>query len=302
MENTNTLELQDPDYTVSLATSGLIVSVEVNVWSAQKQDRNISEEVTSAYKADKDAARVVKHLLAGDPTHKMILKHRQNVYNWMKRRTYDWSGSNRYLPFIQIEQFKTEFRQMESDFNDLVEKFVSRYPDIVSGMAFKQGDMFKQDEYPTVDELRTRFKMKLFISDVPAGDFRCAIAKDIADDLKQHYKEQANDRVQEIMRDATERLVVFIKRIANVCREAECDAEGKQKKKPKIYEGTIEGAKELCQSLEAFNLTGDKELEEMRLSLLNILNDVTAKDLRDSDATRAHVKNEVDSIINKFSL
>jgi len=302
MDTNNPLELQDPDYTISLATSGLIVSVEVNVWSATKQDNQISEEVTSAYKADKEAARVVKHLLAGDPTHKSLLKHRQTVYNWVKKRTYDWSGTNRYLPFVEIEKFKTEFRQMESDFKDLVEKFVSRYPDIVSAMAFKQGEMFDATEYPSVEELRNRFRMRLFISDVPAGDFRCAIAKDIAEDLKQHYKEQANDRVQEIMRDAAQRLVVFIKRIANVCREAECDDEGKQKKKPKIYEGTIEGAKELCASLASFNLTSDKELEEMRVALSNILNDVTAKDLRESDATRAHVKNEVDSIINKFSL
>lgn len=296
------LQLQDPDYTVSLATSGLIVSVEVNVWSAQKQDRNISEEVTNAYKADKEAARVVKHLLAGDPSHKALLNHRQTIYNWMKRRTYDWSGTNRYLPFIEIEKFKNEFRQLEADFNDLVDKFVSRYPDIVAAMAFKQGEMFKADEYPPAETIRDNFRMRLFISDVPAGDFRCAIAKDIADDLKQHYKEQANDRVEEIMRDATGRLATFIKRIAHVCREAEVDADGKQKKKPKIYEGTIEGAKELCSMLKDFNLTGDRQLEEMRQDLLATLNDITAKDLRESDATRAHVKTEVDRIINKFSL
>ena len=298
----NDLELQEPSHIISLATSGLIVSVEVNVWSATKQDRTISEEVTNAYKADKEAARVVKHLLAGDPSHKALLNHRQTVYNWMKKRTYDWSGTSRYLPFIEIEKFKQEFRVLEKDFEDLLDKFVVRYPDVVSAMAFKQGDMFNASEYPTAEEVRSRFKMRLFISDVPAGDFRCAIAQDIAADLKQHYKEQANDKVQEIMRDATERLVVFIKRIAHVCREAEVDADGNQKKKPKIYEGTIEGAKELCASLSSFNLTGDARLEEMRQDLLATLNDISAKDLRESDATRAHVKSEVDKIINKFSL
>ena len=42
------MNLQTPDYVISLASAGFIVNVEVNVWSATKQDRNISEEVTSA--------------------------------------------------------------------------------------------------------------------------------------------------------------------------------------------------------------------------------------------------------------
>jgi hypothetical protein len=235
-------ELQKPNYLISLASSGMIVHVEVNVWSATKQDKDISEEVTALKRADKDAGRFVKHLLAGDPTHKELLNFRQTVYNWVKRKTYDWAGPSRYLPLASLQSFKSEFNQIEEQHKDLLDKFVQRYPDIIANMAFKQGDMFDANEYPSVDEMRNRFRINLYITDVPTGDFRNAIANDIAEDLKQHYQKETNDKIQEIMRDASVRLVDFIKRIANSCREVEPDANGKVRR-PKVYETTLQQAK-----------------------------------------------------------
>jgi hypothetical protein len=286
---------------ISLATSGMIVNVEVNVWSATKQDQTISKEVTTAHNADDKAARVVKHLLAGDPTHKKLLNHRQTIYNWVKKRTYDWSGSNRYLPVSMLQKFKSEFNALENEYEILKQEFVAKYPDIVAGMAFKQGSMFDANEYPSADQVASKFRIKLFVHPVPENDFRVAIANDIKEELEKHYALEANSKVEEIMRDATERLVEFIKRIAHACREVEAEGDGKVRR-PKVYEGTIDGAKEMCELLKEFNLTGDSRLEDMRQDLLATLNDVTAKDIRESDATRSHVKSEMDKIMNKFGL
>jgi len=296
------LNIEKPDYILSLASAGFIVNVEVNVWSATKQDRTISNEVTSAYKADKDSGRFVKHLLAGDPTHKELLNHRQLVYNWVKRRTYDWSGSNRYLPMAHIEKFKEEFAEREREHQALVAKFEQAYPDIVGAMQFKHGDMFDASEYPSVTEIGSRFAMKLFLSPVPTNDFRVAIAEDIAEELRKHYEKSANEKVQEIMRDASMRLVDYIKRIAHACRDVEPSEDGKTKRRPKVYEATLAQAKEQCELLKVFNLTNDNQLEEMRRELMATIDGVTAQDIRDSDATRAHVKDGVEKIMSKFGL
>jgi hypothetical protein len=295
------MTMNQPPVMISLATSGMIVNVEVNVWSATKQDQTISKEVTTAHNADDKAARVVKHLLAGDPTHKKLLNHRQTIYNWVKKRTYDWSGSNRYLPVSMLQKFKSEFNALENEYEILKQEFVAKYPDIVAGMAFKQGSMFDANEYPSADQVASKFRIKLFVHPVPENDFRVAIANDIKEELERHYASEANSKVEEIMRDATERLVEFIKRIAHACREVEAEGDGKVRR-PKVYEGTIDGAKEMCELLKEFNLTGDSRLEDMRQDLLATLNDVTAKDIRESDATRSHVKSEMDKIMNKFGL
>ena len=295
------MELNQPDYVISLASAGHIVNVEVNVWSATKQDKGISDEVTTAYKADKDSGRFVKHLLAGDPTHKKLLNHRQTVYNWVKRRTYEWSGSNRYLPMPFIEKFKSEFDELKKEHESLLDKFVAEYPNIIGAMQFKHGDMFDASEYPSVSEVRSKFALKLFICPVPTNDFRVAIAEDIARDLKEHYERAAGEKVQELMRDASMRLVDYIKRIAHACRDVEPDENGKARR-PKVYETTLAQAKEQCELLKQFNLTNDNQLEEMRRDLLATIDGISAQDIRESDATRAHVKSEVDKIMSKFGL
>jgi hypothetical protein len=292
------MELKKPNYLISLSSASVVVNVEVNVWSATKQDRAISDEVTDAYKAHKDAGRFVKNLLAGDPTHKKLLLHRQSVYNWMKRWTYDWSGSNRLLPFIRLEKFKAEWAKHEQDHKELVQEFVNRYPDIVAEMAFKQGELFKKEDYPGVNEIGSRFAMRLSVMPVPESDFRVAIANDIAEDLKSHYENTAQETIQRAMRDASEQLLDYIKRIAHACS----DPTEEGKRKPKVYESTISSLKELINMLGHFNITQDETLEAMRKEAQAVIGDLSAEDIRDSEAVRSSVKDGMDSILSKFGI
>jgi hypothetical protein len=291
------MELKKPEYLISLASAGVVTNVDVNVWSATKQDKKISGEVTDAYQAAPEAGKFVKNLLAGDPTHKKLLLHRQTVYNWNKRRTYDWQGSSRVLPFVMLEKYKEEWRELEAEHALLVDEFERRYPDIIAEMAFKQGNMFEKTEYPDVSEIRSKFCMRLTISPVPASDFRCAVAEDIAEDLKQHYERTANETVQGIMRDIGGQLTDLIKRIAHACSEP---TEGKRK--PKVYDSTINQAKELCSMLERFNITKDEKLDEMRKEAMQVIGTLTADDIRDSEAVRATVKDGMDDILSKFNI
>ena len=41
-------ELKMPEHLISLASSAVLISVDISVWSATKQDRGISDEVTTA--------------------------------------------------------------------------------------------------------------------------------------------------------------------------------------------------------------------------------------------------------------
>ena len=93
----NELELKTPEHIISLATSGMLISCDVNVWSATKQDRVISNEVTTNKKAQAEAGRFVKNLLAGNKQHKDIINYRQAINNWQKRRTFRWNNAQDYL-------------------------------------------------------------------------------------------------------------------------------------------------------------------------------------------------------------
>jgi hypothetical protein len=196
-----------------------------------------------------------------------------------------------------------EFATHETEFNRLLDNFCNNYGGIVSNMAFAQGDMFNRDDYPTVDQVRNKFGVTLYTSEVPVGDYRCSIADDLAEDLNKHYSRQAQTIVQGILSDQVERLVDVMGSLAHCCGYDETtttDGEQKQKKR-KIYEGTVEKAKEYCRLYKDFNLTNDQALDDAVTRLDLALRGVDAEMLRDSDAVRSQVKDEMDDILSKFA-
>jgi hypothetical protein len=299
------MELQKPKHLISLASSAVLVSIDTKVWSATKQDRGISNEVSDAKRADRNAGKYVKNLLADHPKHKAIVNYRQTIYNWTKRRTYRWNDANDLLPSIDVPKFKQEFGEHKMKFDTLVDEFLNSYGSIVSDMAFKAGDMFNRSDYPAVDELRVKFGVELYVSEVPMNDFRCGIANDIADDLFDTYSKQAENIVTEVMLAQKSRFIEVMKSISHCCGYDELgvdDNTGETKvKKRKIYDTTLLKAKEMCETFKGFNLNDDPELEEARAMLERALADVNAEDIRESDAVRCSVKEDVDSILSKFS-
>jgi len=304
MNNAGNTLLNKPKHIVSLATSCVLVSVESHVWNATVQDKQISDEVTTAKRADKDAGKFVKNLLAKNAEHKAVLNYRQTIYNWVQKNTYDWAGSQRLLPITNLTRFHREFLDHEKKFMELVDDFLDKYPTIVSNMAFVQGTMFDRSEYPDVSELRHRFSVDLIQSEVPTGDFRCAISQDLLDDMAVHYNRQAKRMVEDILGKQTSQLVEIMQAISYCCEvETTIDDKGEIKvRRRKLYDSTLDRAKELCETFKDFNLTADPKLEDARASLEKLLDGIDIEKLRNSDTKRVVIKEGIDDILNKFGV
>ena len=296
--------LTKPNHIISLASSCVLVSVESHVWNATVQDKQISNEVTAAKKASSDSGKFVKHLLAKNPEHKAVLNYRQTIYNWVQRSTYDWAGSQRLLPVINLAKFHKEYADHEAEFSRLVDDFLDKYPAIVSNMAFVQGDMFDRNEYPDVSELKRKFSVDLIQSEVPTGDFRCAIAQDLLDDMSTHYNRQAKRMVEQILAKQSEQLVDVMKSISYCCEiETTIDGNGEVKvRRRKLYDSTLDRARELCDTFREFNLVSDPKLEEARASLEVLLSGIEIEKLRNSDTQRVVIKEGIDDILSKFGM
>jgi hypothetical protein len=296
--------LTKPNHIISLASSCVLVSVESHVWNATVQDKQISNEVTAAKKASSDSGKFVKHLLAKNPEHKAVLNYRQTIYNWVQRSTYDWAGSQRLLPVINLAKFHKEYADHEAEFSRLVDDFLDKYPAIVSNMAFVQGDMFDRNEYPDVSELKRKFSVDLIQSEVPTGDFRCTIAQDLLDDMSTHYNRQAKRMVEQILAKQSEQLVDVMKSISYCCEiETTVDSNGEVKvRRRKLYDSTLDRARELCDTFREFNLVSDPKLEEARASLEVLLSGIEIEKLRNSDTQRVVIKEGIDDILSKFGV
>lgn len=294
--------LQKSEHITSLATSCIKFSVECRVWSATKQDRDVSNEVNDSKKASKNSGRFITHLLAGNVEHRDIMNYKHTVYNWERRIGYDWSAGESILHYAELPKLMREFKDHDTKFTDLVEKFLAKYPSIVSNMAFVQGDLFNKDDYPPVDKLRSKFGLDLYTSEVPLSDFRCQLSQDLADELYNNYARQAERIVNNVLVKQSEQLMTVMSSLSHCCEiDMVQDKNGEMKpKRRRLHETTVERALEMCRTFETFNLSNNQQLEDARRALASALDGHTYKTLQNSDEARAEIKTAVDDILSKF--
>jgi hypothetical protein len=285
----------------NLDTCAMLVEFNASVWTARKLDKSTTDEVvTNKNAAAKDAARVNKHLLAGrtelDTVQQMIGRARNYVYD----HTLPWSDSGlRLLPTVNFMAFNEKMSQFEEEFESLVASFIGIYPTLITAQALALGDMFKRDDYPTANEIMTKFAFRVGYLPVPtAGDFRVDIGNAAQEELKEKLNRMAEERVDAAMRDIRARLGEHLKRMSDRLTTDYVQGEAKQRR---FHDSLVDGALELCDLTKALNVVGDPSLEQARKSLEEALLGITPNELRKNEHIRQDTKKAVDAILNKFS-
>jgi len=281
---------------IGIHTSAMLVELSISTWTGRKLDKKVSEEIDSAKGTKVKAGNYHKHLLAGNPNLDAILKYSANTRLWHTKQTLPWSDSGqRLLPVEHFMDYKGQLGECEENFNRLVQNFLVTYPTMVSAAAFQLGDLFDRNEYPEADAIAHKFRFRYVFSPVPnVGDWRIDTEAQAKAELDKQWNDSVNERVGVAMRDAWDRLhdclTHLSDRLANV-------AEGERK----VFRDTlVSNAHELVGLLKHLNITKDPKLESARIDLMNAIQHVEPKELRDSGAVRADVKAQVDSILNKF--
>ena len=285
----------------NLDTCAMLVEFNASVWTARKLDKSTTDEVVASKNAGaKDAARVNKHLLAGrtelDIIQQAVGRARQFVYD----NTAPWSDSGlRLLPTVNFMKFTERMNDFEEEMESLVKAFVAIYPTLITAQALALGDMFKRDDYPTANEIMTKFSFRVNYMPVPSsGDFRVDVGNQAQAELKARLESLTQERIDSAMADVRERLSTHLKRMSD---RLTTDYVGGEAKQRRFHDTLVDGALELCDLTKSLNVTNDVALETARSQLEQLLVGVTPADLRKNEAIRQDVKRNVDAILDKFN-
>ena len=285
----------------NIDTCAMLVEFNASVWTARKLDKTTTDEVVASKNAGaKDAARVNKHLLAGrtelDVIQQAVSRARQFVYD----NTAPWSDSGlRLLPTVNFMKFTERMNEFEEEMEAIVKSFVAIYPTLITAQALALGDMFKRDDYPTANEIMTKFSFRVNYMPVPSsGDFRVDVGNQAQAELKQRLESLTQERIDSAMADVRERLSTHLKRMSDRLTTDYVNGEAKQRR---FHDTLVDGALELCDLTKSLNVTNDLALEGARSQLEQLLVGVTPADLRKNEAIRQDVKKNVDAILDKFN-
>lgn len=283
----------------SIASSAMLVEFSVSTWTARKKDRKATQDVADRNNlASKELTNVTKKLIDCEEL-SAVVKFGANARNIHYSMTMPWSDmGQRIVTTQQYFKYHEVMTELQQEFDRLTQAFLEVYDYEVTEMQLKLGDMWNRDEYPTADNVRDRFRMRISYMPLPdAGDWRIDIQNEAQQQLTQQYEQYYNSQIKNAMNDLWHKLH---ENLTTLVRQLDYDADGKRNR---VYDTVFDRAHELVEMLSTCNVTGDSQMEAMRQRLDTALYGLTADAVKRDDTLRDNAREKVkDAIANLPSL
>lgn len=285
---------------MSIASSAVLVELNISVWPANKVDREMTDTVNANASAVRDASQTRKNLFAGTSLRKDIEKLAARIRLYHNQHTLPWADKGqRLLPTKLFMEYKQTMNNYEAQFKQMCNNFFFEYPRLVNEAQQHLGTMYRADDYPDLTNVRDKFGFRMAIDPIPeSGDFRLDISADDLEEMKQQYEAKFDERLAEAMRTPWERLHTVLTAMSEKLKDEEGD-EGKESKK-RYHDSLVTNAVDLCGLLDKMNITNDPKLEEARKQLELTMLGADIEYIKESSMVRENLKNKVDAILQKF--
>jgi hypothetical protein len=279
----------------TLASSAMLVELNISCWEGRKADKKAAELVTDTYGAKKGRFNTSKYLIECNELD--AIKTMVNaIRSYFRHSTLPWnkSGAN-LITNLQYFDFHKEITGMIQHFDQLVEDFLSVYEWKVQEAQVDLGPRFILNEYPSISELRRRFRVTLTYMPVPErGDFRVDLPEEAKQVLADSYQKFMDEQIVNIQHDLWNRLIKPVKHMSNMLDY------GPNSKPSGFRDTLVSNVEDILQILKNCNVTNDPEMERVRQELSAILRNVTPEALREDTHLRLQTKSRVDSVIRSI--
>jgi len=282
---------------MSIASSAVLVELNISVWPANKVDREMTETVNTNASAVRDASQTRKNLFAGTTLRKDIEKLAARIRLYHNQHTLPWADKGqRLLPTKLFMEYKQTMNNYEAQFKQMCNNFFIAYPQLVSEAQTHLGTMYRASDYPDIAEVQMKFGFRMAIDPIPeSGDFRLDISAEALDEVRAGYEAKFDERLAEAMRTPWERLHTVLTAMSEKLTDEEY---GDNKKR--YHDSLVTNAVDLCGLLDKMNITNDPKLEEARKQLELTMLGADIETIKDSATVRESMKNKVDAILQKF--
>jgi hypothetical protein len=276
-----------------LSNRALLVALNISQWAGRKLDKKVSDEVADAKQATRNAGSYSKRLLpynhALDAVHKLTGAIRTEYY----KLTLPWMEGLGIIKADAYLAFTARFGDLKTEWDNAVSKFIECYEESIEDARYQLNGLFSEADYPSVDEMRRKFRLEVAFYPVPSPEDcqRTALVGELAEGWARDLAAQLAEKERDSMSKAWQRVYDVVAR-----------AHERLSKPDNIFRDTlVENARELCALLPSLNITDDPELERMRQKLEGSLCAHEPDELREDEGLRAQVSDRLAEIMAKMA-
>jgi 5,10-methenyltetrahydromethanopterin hydrogenase len=277
----------------ALTERAMVMNLSISLWQGYRLDKEASRKVTEDAGANRDAARVNKHLVPKEALAPVVTAA-NNVRSHFYDNTLPWrDNGDRLMTRKLFTTFIEAHEQLRREFDEAVSTFLDdKYPAAIAQAEFRMGDLFKREDYPSVEQLRGRFRIVLDIDAVTtSNDFRVAIDQEHVERVKASMEAAAERRVQQAQADVWKRLLERVGKVAERLGDPEAV----------FRDSTIDNVAELVELIPGLNVLDDPDIERMRRQIEDKLVGHDAKDIRKDPDLRAELAGDAKAIVDEMA-
>lgn len=281
-----------------LARKAVLATLSISQWTARKLDKKITNEVNRQHNATEDAGRYNKLLIE-----KQHIERLQKVANEARTfhysRTLPWIDNGaRVLPASLYLDYSRDIGKLKAEFAAAADDFAANFPAYIEARRRDLNGMFDPNDYPHPDEVRSRFTFDVGILPCPdAADFRVDIATEHLSEIEASVEERMKQALAEAMREPVNRIMEVVGRMAERLNAYKPAPKAGGKAEGVFRDSLVENVRELVGLLPAFNLTGERWLDDIAARIERDLCQEDADTLRENEAARKTVAAQAEAIL-----
>jgi hypothetical protein len=233
--------------------------------------------------ADKDLLRVSKHLVDSAQL-KAIGRFDSEIRRYLYNICLPFEIGIHLLPIVALEQVEQRLRQFSTDREQLVQAFLAAYPSLCLDAAKRLRGLYNPADYPPPDEVAREFGFSWQYVSFGVPDQLKGISQEVWEQEREKAAQrmaEASCEIQQVLRESMAKLVQHM---------ADRLKEGPDGKPLRFKETTVSNLVEFLKNFEFRNVTDDTELQTLVAQARQLLQGVSADDLRTTGDLRTNVQ------------
>ncbi len=264
---------------VDLARKTVCIKVRL---STMGNTRKVSTSQIEA-DADKDLLRVSKHLVDSAEL-KAIGRFDGEIRRFLYNICLPFEIGIHLLPITALETVEHRLRQFAEGRKQLVAAFISAYPGLCQDAAKRLRGLYNPADYPPVEDVTKEFGFSWQYVSFGVPDQLKGISREVWEQEREKAAQrmaEASAEIQQVLRESMAKLVQHM---------ADRLKEGQDGKPLRFKETTVSNLVEFLTNFEFRNVTDDTELQAMVAQARQLLQGVSADDLRATGDLRTKVQ------------
>lgn len=277
---------------MNLKEAAMLTVFSASQWRAQKQDKNISQEVATIHGSDAEMGRFNKILIGKDEI-RAIQKVVNEARTYHYQVTLPWlDQGQRILTAAMFPEYSGKMQNLKGNFQAAVGAFTARYDLALAEAKRKLNGLFDQADYPPVHRLIDKFRFEVKFYPMPeTEDWRITIDPQMMEEVRANTEASIKTGLMEAVRELYTRLFEVVNNLRDKLTEAD----------PLFRDSLVGNIARLCAIIPRMNLTNDPKLTELQRETEKELTRYSPDELRESEDARKQMVQKAEDILKKIS-